>query len=381
MSRDKLLMYIDHLWQDVWQATKYIFDNPELGEQEFKAVGVLRAILARHGFAVTSPYLGVNTSFKAVLGQGKPVVYLVAEYDALPEIGHGCGHHLIAGASLAAALALGGLKDIWSGTLAVLGTPAEETKGGKIELAEKGAFKEADAVLMFHPGQSNIINITSNALEALEVTFIGKAGHGTRGEEGNPLVSLVKLYQDTLMYNKIYYAQQQIEGVITSGGATPNLIPEKAVGKFYLRAGTLQELKQVIKEFKSMVGKAGEYNRTEGMMKSFESRYLPMKTNKELARIFIDEAQKSGNKMDMNEYQIIGAMDLGNVSREVPAIHPYLRVGKGYTAAHTKEFTKIAGSSEGEKTMKAASRALAVTALKLFTEPGLVQAAWEEHLK
>jgi len=175
--RENLLKAMDKIWPKVWSTTKYIYDNPELGGREYKAVDSLSKILAQYGFTITLPYLGLSTAFKASLGAGKPVIYLLAEYDALPEIGHGCGHHLIAGASLGAAIALALQQEVWSGTLVVLGTPAEETEGGKALLAEKGAFQECDAALLFHPGQSAVLNISSQALEALEVIYYGEYGH------------------------------------------------------------------------------------------------------------------------------------------------------------------------------------------------------------
>lgn len=379
MERDRLLEYLEDFWPEVWRTTKYIFTNPELGGQEFKAVEAQGALLSKYNFNIEYGYLGIDTAFKATLGKGRPIIYLLTEYDALPEIGHGCGHHLIAGASIAAALALAAVKEGWTGTLVVLGTPAEETQGGKIQLANEGAFAQCDVVLMFHPGQSNIINITSHALEALEVTFLGKGGHGVRGEKGNPLVSLVKLYQDTLSFNKKHFFEQQIEGVITSGGVTPNLIPRKAVGKFYLRAKTTKGIKKTINDFCNMACKAANSNGTEVVINTFENRYLPLKTNFKLASIFSQAAQTLGQEMDTTNYQIIGAMDLGNVSWQVPAIHPYLKVGNGQFAAHSREFAKITGAQEGEKVMKLASGALALTAFRLFKEPQLLKEIWQEH--
>ena len=167
LAEQRLLATIKELWPVIWQAARYIYENPELGGQEFKAVNYLTTLLKEYNFEVNERYLGLPTAFKAQFGSGKPAIYFLAEYDALPQIGHGCGHHLIAGASLGAALALAKIKERWSGQIVVLGTPAEETQGAKVELAKKGAFQECSAALMFHPGQSAVINITSQALEAI----------------------------------------------------------------------------------------------------------------------------------------------------------------------------------------------------------------------
>jgi len=379
MLEDKLLEIIDKLWPEIWSTASYIYKNPELGGQEHKAVKCLKEILENFGFSFTSPYLDLETSFRAQIGSGKPVISLLAEYDALPEIGHGCGHHLITGASVGAAVSLALLKEHWSGSLVVLGTPAEETIGAKVHLTDKGAFSDIDIALMFHPGQSTILNISSQALEAIEITFIGIPGHSSRGDKGNPLISLVQFYQKTLDYKKSHYPEQQIDGVIISGGITPNLIPEKTVGRFYLRAVTTQLLKKTIQDFREMALKAAELNNTRVVFKKFEPRYLPMQTNETLARVFKEKAQKLGIKMDMRHHYIIGSMDMGNVSWVVPAIHPYLPLGKGKFSAHSLEFKKIAGSPEGEKTMQLATKALALTALELFNKPKLVEMIWEEH--
>ncbi|MDK2824225.1 MAG: hypothetical protein PWQ67_1654 [Clostridia bacterium] len=379
MLRERLLDIIDELWPEIWQTALYIYDNPELGGQEYKAVSYLGKVLERFGYKYLCPYLGLDTSFKAQVGNGKPVIYFIAEYDALPEIGHGCGHHMIAGASVGAAISLAVLKQELSGSIVVLGTPAEETAGAKVLLLEKGAFIGCDAVLMFHPGQNSIINISSQALEALEVTYSGFHGHSARGAKGNPLVSLVYFFQQTLDYNKAFFPQQQIEGVITFGGVTPNLIPDKAVGKFYIRAGSTTLLKKTIKDFKEMLEKTAEVNKTEAVIRQFEPRYLPMQTNKKLAQIFKEQVNLMGMEMNMDYRHIVGSMDMGNVSWQIPSIHPYLPLGNGKVSAHSLEFKKIAGSYEGEKTMKLATQALALTALELLTKPQMVELIWKEH--
>lgn len=378
MLKDKLLKMIDHLWPEIWDTALYIYNNPELGGEEYQAAAYLRKIMEKHGFEVISPYLDIETSFKARIGATKPVIFFLAEYDALPEIGHGCGHHLIAGASAGAAISLAALKEYWSGSLVVLGTPAEETTGAKVALVDKGAFSDCDAALMFHPGQSTVINISSQALEALEVIFSGFHGHSSRGERGNSLVSLVSFYQEALNYKKAFYPEQQIDGVITSGGITPNLIPQKAVGKFYLRAITTELLKKTVQDFRKMIERIAEQNSTQVIIKRFEPRYLPMQTNAALAQVFQEQAKTLGVKMDMQQQYIIGSMDMGNVSWLVPAIHPYLPLGKGKFSAHSQEFKKMAGSPEGEKTMKLATKALALTALELLLKPELVEKIWQE---
>lgn len=379
MLEDKLLSAVNNLWPEIWSTALFIYENPELGGQEYKAIHRLKDILVKYNFSFHSPIHGLETAFRAQLGEGKPVICLLAEYDALPELGHGCGHHLIAGASVGAAIALATLKERWSGSLIVLGTPAEETTGAKVHLVRKGAILDMDAALMFHPGHSNILNITSQALEALEVSFFGYHGHSSQGHRGNALVSLVNFFQETQNYRSFYYPQRQIDGVITSGGVTPNLIPEKTVGKFYLRAETIELLKETINDFRGIAFRVAEQNNTRVVLNNFEPRYLPMLTNRKLAEVFKEKAQLVGIKMDLLPRRIIGSIDMGNVSWVVPSIHPFIELGKRKISAHTPEFARISGTEEGEKTMKLATKALALTVAQLLNSPQLVTTIWQEH--
>ncbi|NLT93938.1 MAG: M20 family metallopeptidase [Clostridia bacterium] len=381
MLEDKLIRTIDDLWPEIWRTALYIYQNPELGGQEYKAVQSIKDLLVKYNFSFQCPIYGLQTAFRAQFNEGKPVICFLAEYDALPEIGHGCGHHLIAGASIGAAIALATLKERWSGSLIVLGTPSEETAGAKVQLVEKGAFDNIDIALMFHPGHSTVLNIASQALEALEVTFIGFQGHSSRGQEGNPLVALVNFFQEAQNYKSLYYPKRQIDGVITSGGVTPNLIPEKAVGKFYLRAETIELLQETINDFREMAQKVAKKNNTKVILNNFEPRYLPMQTNRKLAEVFKEKAKLFGIKMDLLPQKIIGSMDMGNVSWVVPSIHPFIQLGKGKIAAHTPEFTRLAGTMEGEQTMKLATKTLALTAAQLFDKPRLVEEIWQEHIR
>jgi amidohydrolase len=382
LAEQRLLATIKELWPVIWQAARYIYENPELGGQEFKAVNYLTTLLKEYNFEVNERYLGLPTAFKAQFGSGKPAIYFLAEYDALPQIGHGCGHHLIAGASLGAALALAKIKERWSGQIVVLGTPAEETQGAKVELAKKGAFQECSAALMFHPGQSAVINITSQALEAIEVIYQGDFAHSAgKTGLGNPLLSLVNFYQQVIEYNKKYSPLYQIQGIISEGGRTPNLVPQRAVGRFYLRSLKEKDLEDLVGKFKEMAKEAAHQNNTKVRFNNFEPRYLPMLTNSKLANIFIEASRDLGLSMDTRNYQIMGSLDMGNVSWQVPAIHPYLPLNGGSVVAHTPQFAKKAGGKDGEKTMFLATSGLALTAFRLFTHRGYLESIWNEYRK
>lgn len=382
LVEQRLLKSIEELWPVIWQASRYIYENPELGGQEFKAVKYLTCLLEEHNFEINEKYLGLPTAFKAQLGLGKPAIYFLAEYDALPQIGHGCGHHLIAGASVGAALALAKIKEQWSGQIVVLGTPAEETQGAKVELVRKGAFQECSAALMFHPGQSAVINITSQGLEALEVTYQGDFAHSAgKSGLGNPLLSLVNFYQQAMEYNDKFNPLYQIQGIIAEGGRTPNLIPQKAVGKFYLRSLKEKELENLVRKFKEMAIKVARKNKTQVKVNNFEPRYLPMLTNSKLADIFVKACGNVGLSMDTRNYQIIGSLDMGNVSWQVPAIHPYLPLKGEPGIAHSPQFAEVAGGENGEKTMLLATQGLALTALRLFRKREDLDVIWEDHRK
>jgi len=278
------------------QLSQNIHDNPELGFQEEKAATWLASYLKEKGFSVERSIAGLATAFKATYGQGSPRIALLAEYDALPKIGHGCGHNIIAASAIGAAVASKLVIDDFGGSIIVLGTPAEEVFGGKIDMVEEGVFQEIDVAMIVHPDTRNIITKEMLACISLDVEFWGKAAHAA----ANPHQGINALEALILSFNSVNSLRQHIKeaarihGIITNGGQAPNVVPEHSAAKFLIRAQDityLEELKgKVLNCFLGAslaTGARLEYNWGNKV-------YAPMKNNLTLAKLFCQNLESLG---------------------------------------------------------------------------------------
>lgn len=380
----KLLSAIKELKPELLAISHAIHSRPELGNREFFALQTLTTFLQEKGWQVKSGAGGLPTSFVAYQGEGKrPAVAFLAEYDALPEIGHGCGHNLICTASLGAAEALHRVMKGKGGEIRVIGTPAEETTGGKIPLLKDGLFADLDAVMMFHPGISNVIHFSSLALEALEVTFSGKAGHSAvlKNTWGDSLQALLKFFFWLGDWKKLLPQYCQVDGVIIEGGSVPNVRPAQTKARFYLRALEEKTLDLLMKEFILQAQSIAENTGTRVIVAPFEARYLPFKSNETLAKVFVQSLRHLKIKTAIENCQALGSMDIGNVSQKVPAIHPYLTLENGPSMLHTAEFAQAVGGPWGDELLILAAQALALTGFKVLNKEYLRSRIKAEHQK
>lgn len=363
--------------------SRLIHRRPELGMQEFFASQLLADFLKQHGFQVTRGYCGLPTAFAARFYSGKgPAVAFLAEYDALPELGHACGHNLIGAASVGAAVVVRRLLGQVPGTVVVLGTPAEETNGAKVAMVEAGAFEGIDAALMFHPGDSNAVEISSLAMEALEFTFWGKSVHAA----ACPQLGINALEALILFFNGINSLRQHlrddvcIHGIIVEGGISPNVIPERAAARFYVRARQQEQLKLAGERIKACAEGAAAMVGARVEWRNFEYSYQNMISNPTLAYLFRENLRLLGVHDLAGPREALGSIDMGNVSQVVPSLHPYLALN-GKFIPHSREFAQAAGSEIGEEIMILAVKALACTALDLYLQPGLAERARMELLR
>ncbi len=249
--------YIDGCSEELYQQIyEELWMNPELGFEEYKAHEILTGFLEKKGFSVERSYTGMETAFRATFGSGRPNVCVICEYDALPEIGHACGHNLIAEAGVAAGLGLKAAlesSDAPKGRLTVMGTPAEETLGGKINLIENGAFKDIDIAMMVHPAPYSILKTQFIACVEMKITYTGKAAHAAAfpWEGVNALDAAVMAYTSISVLRQQMKSDHSIHGVITNGGAKPNIIPEKASMEYFIRAPTRSEVYAFIKKVRA----------------------------------------------------------------------------------------------------------------------------------
>ncbi|MCG0277155.1 MAG: M20 family metallopeptidase [Thermanaeromonas sp.] len=368
--------------EEIIRLAEEIFDHPEVGQQEFFASRLLTQALAKYGFEVVYPLPELPTGFRATLkcaGPG-PRVALLAEYDALPGLGHACGHNLIGAAAVGAGLALAAVKEELKGEVLILGTPAEESNGGKVVLVEAGAFQGIDAALIFHPGDANIVEVSSLALEALEFIFEGRAAHASSSpEEGiNALEALIQFFNSINSLRPYLKGEAHINGIITEGGITPNIIPERAVARFYIRAESRKAVREVVQRVENCARGAALATGCSVTWRNYEFSYDAMVTNKALADAFKENLRILGVTEFGPPRRSKGSLDMGNVSRVVPAIHPYLALGSGRLVPHTREFARAARGEAGRRLVILAAKALAWTAADVLLDRELLARIQEE---
>jgi amidohydrolase len=357
-----------------------IHDNPELGFKEVKASKLLTQYLEKNGFAVERGICELDTAFRASYGQGKPTIAILAEYDALPQLGHACGHNLIAGIAVGGAVAAKAAIDQCGGSVMVIGTPAEEFYGGKVLMARRGAFDDIDMAMMAHPGAHDSATTQALACITLEVEFFGKAAHAaTRPETGiNALEAMLLSFAAINALRQHTLDKARIHGIITDGGEAPNVVPAHSAGSFLVRAedkAYLEELKE--KVLNCFVGGAVatgarlEYHWGEVL-------YAPLRNNLTLAELFRQNINSLGRQMPLAGDSRVGSTDMGNVSQLVPGIHPTIAVAPETVAIHSPEFAEVAASENGIKGMLDAAKAMAMTVADLVASPETVDKVKKE---
>jgi len=351
-----------------------IHSDPELGFQETKAVAWLTRYLKQNGFTVERGICELPTAFKASYGHGKPVIAILAEYDALPNLGHACGHNLIAACAVGAGVASRFTIDRCGGTILIIGTPAEEFYGGKIPMADRGAFDNLDAAILVHPGQHNSALLYTLAAQALEVDFFGKAAHAAMPETGiNALEAMLQSFAAINSLRQHIRDKSRIHGIITNGGEAANIIPAHSAASFLIRAeddAYLDVLKQ--KALNCFIG-AATASGAHLEYKWEDIRYAPMLNNLTLAQLFSQNLQSLGREVitpDPGKLQM--STDMGNVSQLTPSIHPLVSITSPEVALHTPEFARAAVSEAGIHGLLDGAKALAMTVVDLLANPETV---------
>ena len=361
-----------------------IHANPELGFKEVKAAAWLTQYLEKNGFAVEQGICELETAFRGSYGEGKPAIALVAEYDALPHLGHACGHNLIAGGSVGAAVAAKAAIDRFGGSVKVIGTPAEELYGGKVTMVERGAFDNIDAAMMVHPGSHNATVTPALACIALEVEFFGRSAHAA----GHPEAGINALEAMLLSFAAINSLRQHImdkarvHGIITDGGEAANVVPDHSAGNFLVRAeddAYLDELKEKVLDC-FVSGATATGARLEYRWGKIS--YAPMRNNMTLAKLFKQNMESLGRQMPLADPdQAFGSTDMGNVSQVVPGIHPGVAIVAPGVVNHSPEFALAAASDAGIEGMLDAAKAMAMTIVDLVASPETVAQVKQEFNK
>jgi amidohydrolase len=353
-----------------------IHQTPELRFAEHRAAAWLVEYLERAGFNVERGAYGLPTAFAARIGSGQPLVAILCEYDALPGIGHACGHNIIATAGAGAGAALAPLIMEIGGSVIVLGTPAEEGGGGKILMARKGAFDGVDAAMMVHPAGVDLPAMNVLAISAVEVTYRGRAAHASafphRGV--NALDALVTAYNAIAQLRQHIRATERIHGIITDGGQAANIVPEHAAGVFYIRAATEKRL-AALKERVAGCFRAGALaTGAELNVRNIDEDYSDMLTNSPLATAYAANLERLGRKiLNLADVPagVAGSTDMGNVSKLVPSIHPMIAASPPSVPLHSVEFAEYAASEHGHRAVIDGAKSLAATAIDVLCQPEL----------
>jgi len=381
--KGRLAKEVDRRAEELLGLSHRIHARPEVAFQEEQASAWVAEQLAVYGFGVDRGVYGLPTAVQATWGQGRPAIAVLAEYDALPGIGHGCGHNIIAasavGAAAAARLAAGRL----GGTVVVLGTPAEEAGGGKAMMAAAGAFTDLDAALMIHPGVRDTVLTWSLACTSLTIEFFGQAAHAAaRPEDGvNALEALILAYNGVNSLRQHIPGRSRIHGIITSGGDAPNIVPAYAAAEFLVRAETDEGLEQLQERVLQCCQGAALATGARLGHRWSEYPYRALRTNRAMAEAFGRNLHRLGRRAHPpNPTRGRGSTDMGNVSVLVPAIHPSIAIAPLRVSAHSPEFAQAASEEGGDRGVLDGAKALAMTVADLLGNPSLLEQARQEFL-
>ncbi len=362
------------------EMSRAIHHRPETGGKEFFAVDLITGYLEQKGFKVWRGIGGLKTAFMASYGEDGFHIGFCAEYDALPEIGHGCGHNLIGIAAVAAGIALASTINGQTGRVSIIGTPDEEDHGGKVDLVKTGVFDDVDAALMFHPGCSTSTHTESLACCDFQFIFHGKNAHAAREpwEGRNALDAVIQTFNGINALRQHLKDDVRIHGIISEGGLAANVIPDRAVAEFLIRAFDKHYLGEVIERVIACARGAATATGTTLEVNESGYPYDAMLSNKTLADVFTDSLHEVGYKIKSNHDEGLGSIDMGNVSRVTPSIYPVIAITEQWIPGHTPEFAELCDTDEAYDLMLTISRAMAVTGLKILRDHKLQEKIEEE---
>jgi len=374
---------IDALAPELIEVSHAIHAKPELAFHEHEAARCLTAALEAHDLGVTREAFGLPTAYASSFGEGPAEVAILSEYDALPAIGHACGHNIIATTGLGAALALSRLNGALPGRVRYLGTPAEEQGGGKELMAQEGAFDGLDAAMMVHPAGIDLVTMPCICISEVRVTYTGRSAHASaiphRGI--NALDALITAYQAIAQLRQHIQQTERIHGIITKGGDAPNIVPEKSQALFYVRAADATDLAPLKERVENCFRAGALATGCEVEIAWSKADYLDMKTSWPIAAAYEANAAKVGRDLFPLEKipaSTAGSTDMGNVSHRVPSIHPLIACAPQEVMIHNPEFTRWAGSELGDKACIDGAKLLAMTALDVLCDDTLRESAREE---
>lgn len=374
--------YIDEIGPMLIDISQTIHANPELAFEEHESMALLADTAERHGYAVERGVAGLETAFIATSAgaENGPTVAFIAEYDALPGLGHACGHNIIGTAATGAALALQALRDVLPGTFKLVGTPAEERGGGKVIMVERGIFADIDAAMMVHPGTKAMTTRGTLASNKVEFEFFGQSAHAaaTPDQGINALDACIQTFNNINALRQHLTPDVRIHGIITHGGDAPNVVPAYAAASFSVRAATSEAAFDVLQKV-IRCAEAGALAAGATVKHKHLTHYANRIANPTMARLFADNIGRLGEQVqEPLPGERMGSSDMGNVSQVVPAIHPYVVIADPGTSGHTPEFAAAAASARGDDALLRSAKAMAMTAVDLLTQPDAMAQVQQE---
>lgn len=380
-AKEIMLQKIESNIEAYMELVQTMYDNPEIGNEEFETMKLLVDYLDKVGFKTTSGYV-VPTGFLGEYDTGKegPTIAVMCEYDALPEVGHGCGHNLIAGIGVATGEAVKEIIDQFGGKLLVVGTPAEENFGGKVSMSEAGVFDEVDVALMVHPGSKNGVGGRSTALNPIKFEFFGTNAHACKPQQGaSALDAAVMSYLQINLLRQFVNQNTFIHGVIKDGGEAANVIPAYASLEYYFRAPTMSYAKEVTEKAIQAVDAICKANNVTYKTSTYECPYEDTVINYKLADILTEKYTELGVENIYPVEEIAGgSTDVGAVSYRCPTIQGNIKICGEEVSGHTVEMAQATISKDGEKGLIKASQGLAMTILELLENPALLAEVKQE---
>lgn len=382
---EKLEKEYNEIFLELKTLNEYLYNNPEIGRKEFKSSKAHMEFLEKKGFKVIKKYINIETAYRAEYDSGKkgPSICFMAEYDALPEIGHGCGHNILGVTSIGAGLILKKFINNCGGKIIILGTPAEENFGAKVDMVKAHVFDDIDVVVMSHPtGRCHKKSSSSQAIEALEFKFIGKSAHAA-GDPYNGINALDAVIQ---LFNSVNSLRQQIKvtskihGIISKGGEAANIIPDLGIANFYVRDKTTKEMYDLSEKVRNCAKGAAIATGCSLEISNYEYTFKHLITNEKLSDIYTENLKKIGVKeIEMSSSD--GSTDAGDVSHVCPTIHSYFPIFSKNLVGHSLEFARATITKEAYKGMKETIFAMVLTGLDLIKDENLLNLVKIEFMK
>jgi amidohydrolase len=382
--KQQALQRIDAVADLLVEVSHEIHAHPEQNFEEFFASELLSRAAQQSGFPVELHAYGAETGFAGDVGTG-PTVCVMSEYDALPDIGHGCGHNVIAAAGLGAAIGLASVASSAGGRVRYLGTPAEEGGGGKLVMARNGCLEGVDIAMMVHSADADLTSIDAIALQQLVMEYSGRASHAAAAPQHgrNALDAAVLGYMAVAALRQHILPTERVHGIFVRGGDKPNIVPSDAATEWYIRSDTISSLQELKPRVVAALESGAHACGCSVTHQWTGTAYADMVTNNSLAALYIANAGSLGRKVEAPSAhrRVVGSTDMGNISHMVPSIHPMIASAQSGTSIHTKDFAAESIGLLADKAVIDGAKAMAMTAIDYWTSSQTQSAIREEFIK